>query len=340
MRSAIRASTPADAPAIVALFAERRMLGNFDAEYLSWKYWQPRADWPGSRSFVLARDSELIAHAAVIPVVCAWESRRVTMLHTIDWVAREGSGAGIVLMKYLARMAEALFGIGGGVETRSLLPHLGFRPAGVVTGFARPLFPLRILRGGATWKLVPRMARAIRRRSMPAVPPSPWRARALAADEFAQIIPVLPRSIDGLAVTVRSTGLFEYLLSCPTVPMRVYAAENAERVRGYFLLSSAAGQVRIADCWMDSQEPADWRAMILCAVAEAQHDPQAAEIVAWASDPLLALELRSCGFYPRFESPIHLRPSVAYAMPPGTLRVQMLDNDAVFLCTSRNEYWG
>jgi len=340
MRSAIRASTPADAPAIVALFAERRMLGNFDAEYLSWKYWQPRADWPGSRSFVLARDSELIAHAAVIPVVCAWESRRVTMLHTIDWVAREGSGAGIVLMKYLAHMAEALFGIGGGVETRSLLPHLGFRPAGVVTGFARPLFPLRILRGGATWKLVPRMARAIRRRSMPAVPPSPWRARALAADEFAQIIPVLPRSIDGLAVTVRSTGLFEYLLSCPTVPMRVYAAENAERVRGYFLLSSAAGQVRIADCWMDSQEPADWRAMILCAVAEAQHDPQAAEIVAWASDPLLALELRSCGFYPRFESPIHLRPSVAYAMPPGTLRVQMLDNDAVFLCTSRSEYWG
>jgi hypothetical protein len=111
-------------------------------------------------------------------------------------------------------------------------------------------------------------------------------------------------------------------------------------VRGYFLLVSAAGQVRIADCWMDSPEPADWRAMILFAVAQAQHDAQAAEVVAWASDPLLAQVLRSCGFHARFESPIHLRPSVAYAIPQGTLRVQMLDNDAAFLCMSRTEYWG
>jgi hypothetical protein len=337
---AVRPSTPADGPAIAALLVERGMLDDHpDPHYLNWKYWQPRADWPRPRSFVLAAGNELIAHAAVIPAVCAWDSRRVTMLHMIDWVARSDSVGGITILKHVAGLSDALIGIGGGKKTtRRLLPHLGFRPAGSATGFARPLAPLRLLQGGATWRLPTRLARAIWRRSA-AQAPEHWRARRLAVDELNQIASVSPRPGHGLAVTERSEGLFRYILSCPAVPMQIYAVENANRVRGYFLLASVPGQVRIADCWMDSDEPAEWGALILCAVAQAQLDPQAAEVVAWASDALLAGALRSCGFYARFEAPIHVRPSIAEAMPPGTLRVQMLDNDDAFLC-SRRQYWG
>jgi hypothetical protein len=337
--AAIRPSTPADEPAIVALLVQRGMVHTPDPGYLNWKYWQPRADWPRPRSFVLADGNELFAHAAVIPTTCAWGSRRVTMLQSIDWVASADSGGGVVLLKYLARLGDALIGIGGGERTRSLLPHLGFRAAGSATGYARPLAPLRILRGGATWKLPTRLARAIWRRSA-AEAPEHWRARRLAADDLSQIASVFPRPGQALAVTERSEALFHYVLSCPEVPMRIYAVEDVDRVRGYFLLASVPGQVRIADCWMDSDELADWRALILCAVEQARHDPQAAEVVAWASDARLAGALRSCGFYARFEVPIRVRPSVPDAMPRGTLRVQMLDTDDAFLFLGRHEYWG
>ena len=339
MTYAIRPSTPADAPGIIALYAERgSSFGNVDPAYLNWKYWQPRADWPQARSFVLAQGHEVSAHAAIMPVVCAWGSRRVTMLHTIDWVARSGSVGAIALVKYLARIGDALLGIGGGDETRRLLPHLGFRDAGHATRYARPLFPLRILRH-PTWRSPTRLARALCRGSAPQAPDPQWRARRLAADELGQITSVLPRPGHGLAVTERSVGLFRYILACPAVPMQIYAVEDAGRVCGYFLLVSVPGQVRIADCWMDSDEPPDWRALILCAVAQARYDPQAAEVVAWASDALLAGALRSCGFHARVELPVRVRPSVSDAMPEGTLRVQMLDNDDAFLSLG-NEYWG
>jgi hypothetical protein len=315
------------------------MVENPDPQYLSWKYWQPRADWPRPRSFVLAAGDELLAHAAVLPAVCAWGSRRVTMLHMIDWVARSDSVGGFALIKHVAGLSDALIGIGGGEKTRRLLPHLGFRPAGTATGYARPLAPLRLLQGGATWKLPTRLARAIWRRSA-AEAPEQWWARRLAAHELSQIAAVAPHPGSGLAVTERSEALFHYMLSCPAVPMRIYAVEDRDRVRGYFLLASVPGQVRIADCWMESDEPADWRGLILCAVAQARHDPQAAEVVAWASDARLAAALRSCGFYARFEVPILVRPSAADAFPQGTLRVQMLDNDDAFLFLSRHEYWG
>jgi hypothetical protein len=340
MKRAVRPSTPADAAAITALFVQRGMHGNFDPEYLGWKYWRPRADWLGPRSFVIASGRELIAHAAIIPGTCAWGARRVTILHVIDWVAVRGSGVGIMVMKHIGQLADALLAIGGGAETQSILPYVGFRPIGAATGYARPLFPLRLLRSGATWKLLPRLARAAWRRSAPAARDADWQARRLAGDELSQITSVLPVPAHGTAVTERSVGLFRHVQSCPTVPMQLYAVERAGRVRGYFLLASVSGQARIADCWMDSDESADWRALILCAVEEAKHDPQAAEIVIWASDPLLAGALQACGFRARFQSPIQVRPADSDTMPEGTLRVQMLDNDAAFLSEGRNEYWG
>jgi hypothetical protein len=110
-------------------------------------------------------------------------------------------------------------------------------------------------------------------------------------------------------------------------------------VRGYFLLASVLAQVRIADCWVDSDEPADWRALVDCAVTEARLDSQAAEIVGWASDPSQADAFRACGFRARSATPVQVRLSRGLAMPLGTLRVQMLDNDAAYLHEGRNEFW-
>jgi hypothetical protein len=339
MKRTVRPATAADAAALGALFADVRM--DADPQHLSWKYWQPRADWVRPRSFVIASGNELIAHAGIIPGSCAWGTRRVTTIYVIDWVARPGEvGAGTMLMKHAGQMADALLVVGGGAHTRSIVPHLGFRPAGTATGYARPLFPLRLLRGGATWKLLPRLARAVWRRSPPTATEAGWCTRRLAGEEVSEIASVVPQPAHGMAVTERSVDLFRYLLTCPIVPMQLYGVERAGRLRGYFLLASAPGQARLADCWMDSAEPAEWRALILCAVEQAKRDPQAAEVVVWASDPLLAGVLKTCGFHARFSSPIQVRPARDDAMPEGTLRVQMLENDVPFLLDGRFEYWG
>jgi len=338
--SAIRAYTPADSPTIVALFAERGMTGKFDSQYLTWKYWQPRGDWPGPRSFIVTGDNELIAHAAIVPGTCSWADGRLATLHVYDWAARAGTGAGVMLLKHVSRMTDALLAIGGGAETLRILPHVGFRLVGVATGYARPLYPMRIMRCGMTWKLLPRFARALRRRSVAAAPDWSWQARRLAAAEVSQISSVFPRPVGGLAVTERSVDLFRYLLSCPSFPMHLYAVERGSVVRGYFLLASVAGQARIADCWVQSEEPSDWQALILSAVEQAKRDSQAAEVVILASDPLLAGALKSCGFHARFQIPIQMRSTGHVPLPEGTLRVQMLDNDSPYIWEGRNVYWG
>jgi hypothetical protein len=156
--------------------------------------------------------------------------------------------------------------------------------------------------------------------------------------EVDRIVPVLPQARAGVAVLERSEALFRYLLSCPIVPMALYALEYGGRVRGYFLLALAGGQTRLADAWVDSAEMTDWRALVGCAVREARRRGGAAELVAWSSDSRFAQALADNGFHRRFNLPVMLRGGAQAASPPA-LRVQMLDNDALYLYEGRDQFW-
>jgi hypothetical protein len=342
MSPTVRPSTPADAAAIVALLSEVGLKPNLAPEHLHWKYWRARSDWVGPRAFVLDRGGEILAHAAIVPGTCTTGSRHVPFVHLIDWAARRGQiGSGTALLRYVGKRIGVLLAIGGSADTLRLLPHIGFRVAGAVEGYARTLFPLRRLRGARPhWRLPAHFARSMLwALTAPSVPKSEWQARLLSDHEVSQVATVLPEPGRGLAVTRRSVELLRYMLACPIVPMALFAVQRDTHVRGYFLLASAPGQVRIVDCWVDSDNLADWRAMILCAVEQAKRDPKAAEVVIWASDRLLALTLRHCGFHLRNESPIQIWPADT-GLPPGEpLRVQMIDNDAAYIHEGRNEYW-
>jgi len=343
MTRLVRPTTAADLRPLCKLFDAAGLHPNVGPQELEWKYWRPRGDWPGARSFLLTDEDDALAHAAIVPGWCAQARQRARIGHLIDWAARPGAaGAGVALLKHIGQQVEALIAVGGSAETRQILPHIGFRPAGAVTGYVRPLFPRRLLSDGTipAGRRLLRFARNFRwLLAAPAARHTESRPLALAADDLRRIDPVLPRPAAGRTVIERSAALFAYALACPIVPVRLFGVERSGRVRGYFLLASAPGQVRIADCWMDSAEPADWRAMILCAVAEAQHDPQAAEVAIWASDPVLAQALAGCGFHARFELPVLLRSTHAGLMPREPLRVQMLDSDAAFLHEGRPGYW-
>lgn len=341
-RRCVRPSGPEDAAAIAALMSEAGLRSNTEPRHLHWKYWQERPDWPGSRSYVMTDGSAVLAHAGVMPATLLADGQRLRLAHVIDWAARRSEvGAGVALMKHIGRLTEALYAIGGSADTVRILPQIGFRACGAVAGYVRPLSPFNLWReaGARSWRILPRMARSmlwLMTASRPSL--EGWSARPLAERESDRIAPVLPQAHAGVAVLERGEALFRYMLACPIVPMMLYAVEHAGRVRGYFLLALVGGQTRLADAWVDSAQPTDWRALVGCAVREASRREEAVELVAWSSDPRLAQALADNGFHQRFTLPVMLRGGAQAACAPA-LRVQMLDNDALYLYEGRDQLW-
>jgi len=316
---------------------------NAQTGQLHWKYWQERADWAGPRSFVLADGEHVVAHGGVIPGRIAWGDERTNVIHVIDWAARpQVPGAGLSVMRHIGRFADALIAIGGGPQTRRLLPHLGFQPCGEATGYVRTLRPLRLLTASTrvSWRVVPRFARSVLWcLTAPGDGTDGWQVRRLEPHEVQRLAPVFPVPKPDTAVLERSAGLLRHMLVCPIVPMELYALERQGRTRGYFLMAFAPAQARLVDCWIDSDDPQDWRALIQCAVRQAMHTAEVAEIVTWASDSALSRTLLGCGFHARNTQPVQTLGRNARAMPQANLRVQMLDRDAPYLDLVRSSLW-
>jgi hypothetical protein len=143
----------------------------------------------------------------------------------------------------------------------------------------------------------------------------------------------------GKIVFERSPARLRHALACPIVPIELYALERGGRSGGYFLLSYAPGQARVADMWLASDEPADWRALIHGAVQRARSRSGLAELIVWSSDPSLSRILADCGFHERLNLPISLLASPGTSLPDDIMRVQMLDSDAFYLYMGGNELW-
>lgn len=343
----IRPATPDDAPGLGELMAECGLQPNSEPAHLHWKYWQSRPDWLGPRSFVMARGAEIQAHAAIVPGVCLFaaqdEVQRVRTVHVIDWAARPSvAGAGVMLMKYIAQTTDALLAVGGSEQTLRLLPHLGFRALGVATCYVRPLHSTRILTPSVhpPWRLLPRFARSVLwTLQAPTNGVDGWHVRRIEPSDLARVLPVLPRPGGDMALFERSAALFEYALSCSIASMELYALERDGMPRGYFLLAFALRQARLADFWIDSEDPDDWRALIQCAVLQAKQHPSAAELAVWGSDAASSERLRECGFHARGDLRVQMLAPHHPQLLSATLRVQMLDNDAAYRHPGRNEFW-
>lgn len=314
-----------------------------DPGHLYWKYWQERADWAGSRSFVLTDGRDLLAHVAIVPGVLRAGGARARVIHMIDWAARrEVAGAGIRLARHVGRMSDLVLATGGSRDTLRILPLMGYAQRGTISGYARTLSPLGILGRPipSRWKLMPRLARSLLwTLAAPRSDMAGWSVRRIAGDEIERICAALPAQRPGMAIFERSPGLLRHALSCPIVPVELYGLEKGGRIGGYLVLSYAPGQARIADMWIDSREPADWRALVHAAVDRAKARAGLAEIIVWSSDPDLSRVLEDCGFHERLRLPILLQASPGAAIPLDIMRVQMLDSDAFYLYCGGNELW-
>jgi hypothetical protein len=334
MKVRIRPSTPNDTAAIVGLMRDAGLNPDAAEGWLHWKYWQERADWPGARSFVVADDSKIFAHSGIVPGACLCNGLRATVIHMMDWAASPSMvGAGVALMKYIGGLADALIRVGGSRYTRQALPMVGFRPCGATTLYVRVLRPLVGLkeRTRGNWKTLPKFSRSVLSAlAAPAVRCGAWDAPRIAREQVQSMVSVLPRARGDMTVLERSAAALTYFLDCPIAPMVLHGFEKAGQRRGYFLLAFVPGQARLVDCWVDSEDPGDWRAMVHCAVHVALHTPGIAELITLASDPMLSQCLRESGFYGQWTDAVQILPKAEAASIPTNLRFQMLDSDAAF----------
>jgi hypothetical protein len=344
--SSFRPSTIADETAIAALLHESLGLAPghpmVERSHLHWKYWEPRADWPGSRSYVYLQGGEIVAHGAVVPSVCLWREHRITALQIIDWAAkRDSSGTGVALLKQIRKLPDAMFSVGGNeLTTQRILPVIGFKDCGTtVRYFARPIRPLHRLANPAYrgWRLGPQVMRAVfwtltasSRRNVE------WSAHPVPADQLAGALLLWPTPKSGAAIFERSNALMSYWLRCPATPMELYSVHAGGRNRGYFLLALAAAQVRIADCWIDSDELSDWSAAVQLAVTQAKAHLEVAEVVTMTSDPMLSAALVKSGFRMRRAGAMWWYAAGGIARPNATVRYMMADSDEAYLHEGRS----
>jgi hypothetical protein len=337
MSSQFRATSPTDAESISRLMRQVfDMAANHPGltpEQMHWKYWQDCPGWVGSRSFVMEREREIVAHGSVVPLTLASPDSQLNLVYLIDWAARaDCPGAGIALLKRIGDMVDGVFVAGGSESTQKILPALGFKDVGTATRFC---LPLRLLaRFPDTFRSSIGAARFARnlvlatRRGKVLDPPEGWHVRRLHPHDLNKSSFPTPTARTYLGLFLRSVPAIAYLLRCPVTPAEFYAVECHGLPRGYFVLTIAGKQSRLAEAWIDSDEVMDWQALYALAVQRARLIGSVAELEAVASTPQERQALQQSGF-PAYRT-VKLRLWLRKGEAPPVVRYQMVDGDAAF----------
>jgi hypothetical protein len=330
-----RATTQCEAPAVSDFLG--RMFPHADASFLSeklmvWKYWAPRPDWEGSRSFTARHDGAIVAHAAAWPVRVCVPGQVAPAAHLIDWAADpKHPGAGLWLLRQIGAKVPLMIATGGREITQRILPVVGFRPHGELCTFARPVRPLRqaLNTTPRNWRLPARLLRnTLWRLSSPLSLPRGWSVRPLAPEEVPQQL--WPQPSPATAVTARDPGFYRYFVDSPSARHLLFGLENCRELVGYFCLAFAPHVARIADLWLPSPKIEDWCAGFRSAAAMAARVTGVHEVSAWASTALGKEALRRAGFRVRDRAPVSLLDKRSI-LEGRTLHAQMLDCDASFV---------
>ena len=326
---------------LIHTFKASPEVSSFRADVMFWKYFSPHPEWKGSRSYSVKHGDVLVAHGGVWPLRLIGQDREIRVIHLIDWAAaRSAPGAGVLLLRKLAQMADVLLTLGGSSDTRAILPKLGYRQVGKLEFYARVVRPWRQFRTtpNHSWKAPLRLARnAVWSLGLTAVPPK-WQAVPVSSFENSQSS-LNGTDFDAGALRSRrtSTGL-NYILRCPAARMSAFTILESQQQRGYFILAHVSGQTRIVEIRVNSEHPGDWLAACRLATRTAAENPDTCEIVTSTSQVSLATALRELGFRPRRSDPIFCydpRNTLAGA-PPFALT--MLDGDLFFLYDPAHPY--
>ena len=304
---------------------------------IQWKYFTPRPDWVGSRSYVYRDDGRIVAHGCVIPITLPLAAGDVRTISVVDWAAAASiRGIGRSLISDLTALVDARLAFGGSTMGRQLLhrsklsaPFSSWR-----RGF-RILRPSRLRPASASKVMLAalRWARDCARvATLPFASHGEWRATAV--PRFDDTLPDAARANgrSDFALPLRTPALLNYMLECPAARVRGYLLTWRGRPRGHLLLFCVDRQVRVGDLQLDSELDDDWKDCFALAVRVAREDfPEASTVSADAFAPAIELALRRAGY--RLGPPEQCR-----AQDPGARlnasrlpALGMIDNDTAWL---------
>lgn len=340
MSSQFRSTRPEDAAAISRfmqfVFGMTPGHPGLEPRQMEWKYWRPHPDWEGSRGYVVERDGEIVAHGSVVPLTCLWGDRRLKMLDLIDWAGHpEHPGAGMALLKRASQLVDGVFIAGGTEQARKVFKGLGFREYPSAVKYAIPVHPFARLFEGreAAWKRTARLVRNATWRSKAGRLPAGWSARRAAPTDSP-----FPRPGAEAAVFERTRERVGYLLECPITAVEFYLVEKDRSVRGYFVLSLAVAQCRIAEAWVEPGASKDWSVLYALAIREAERHAQVRELVTVATgDAAARAGLSHAGFRVRGELPLCCQ--IRAGSYPASIRYQMVDNDNAWQHDGSSYFW-
>lgn len=288
--------------------------------HMHWKYWEERSGWPGSRGYVLTEGSEIVAHAALVPLTFARNGRVHTLIQLLDWAARPGhAGAGVSLLKHMARLADGVLNVRASKLAQSIFRRLGYRSLGETTRYV----------------LTEHAARAL---SVPATdvmlhPPGAFGNPASHPLETAE-------SRGSSIVLRRSLGTFEALARCPAAPTTYGEVRRAGSLLGTFALAEAPGQLRLIDAWADTSQPGAWEDVLASVLARVPLDAQYSELVTQTNDPVQAPALLAAGFVPAGTDPLSVLADPSVVPDAAYVRHQLIDSDLAYLHHNVPDFWG
>ena len=327
MSSVYRPSTPADEAQIIALLA-RAFSTDSSAPFLQpdlvrWKCWEPCADWPEPRSWVVEQEERIVAHASLWPVTVGTGDQANRGISMVDWASeRDSAGVGLFLAKRLMKTCAFTYIVGGTAMTQAMAPRVGFRDIGESVTWARPLRPWkRLLRNGRfdldavrsvpgkiVWAYTP--TRSVGRR---------WTVAEVNAGSSDPLVPAFERG----------NGFFDYLDRCPRASCLRFHILNGGRKVGSFALVVGRLQARVAGAWLEDPSAENWRIAFNLAQAAALERTGALDFAARCSTEASAAGAARAGMHVAKRSRVLFRAPSGFDLP--ALQYQLCDNDDVFL---------
>lgn len=344
MSSQFTATLPSEQTALAELlqstFPASREVNSFVPDVLRWKYFSQHPDWSGPRSYVVKKDQGIVGHGGIWPVRFSNGNLELSAIHLIDWVARRSAtGVGVLLLRRLAELADLLLTIGGSDDTQRILPRLGYRQSGELKMQAKVVRPWLQYRTSSEpgWRAPARLLRNTIW-SLPLLPslPKGWRAARIGRfDSSAEFLLSTRRDI---LTPIRTVAGLNRILDCPAASFAAFLVYEGSQLRGYFVLSLVAGQTRIADLRLGTEDPESWKTACVLAARTAAEMPETCEIVAGFSMAAVQKAFEQSGFRPRQTLPIFYYDPRKLLRNVPVLDLSLLDGDACFMANLKHPF--
>lgn len=302
-----------------------------DPRSLEWKYLQASPGWKRSRSYLLERDGQIMAHCGVCPVTFRLpDATTINVVTMMDWAADSSApGIGVRLFRELMEMAPASFIIGGAPATRLIVPRIGFRHVGEALTYAAWLRPWQ------EFRTRPRSRRSALRLLHGLTHPARNRREASAdwdftpAQQFEEsILPILNRTKCPWTFCQRTIAELNHLLKCPHPKMQGFLLRRKGQLVGYFVIGKTEWEARILDLVVDSADENDWKVACAVVTMATYLDPEVCRVRVLASSPILSEALSWNGYWCQYREPIVIHDPTRALARAFPVSFQFLDGDS------------